>query len=361
MRFAYLAVFAAACGTKDPPPTSERPAATAVAPVAIDAATVADASVAKARDVELVRGGAVAVRVSSKVANRKILPEHLVDGDLATAWNSLTGELAGAWIELLPIDGAEIHELRMTSGFTARGPKNENWFTMNPRITKLHVTVDGVAAPDLVLDPAKETLQAFRVEAKKSVRLDVAGVVMGSKKQWREISMSELEAWGSAPAGWAPPVPLRPIPVEVGTPTVGADFDPCAEAGEEKNGGEEDCGPMDIVTVGEALEGPWSSTMAWCYVHDHVHGPKTCYVQVGSGASAATVELEHAMAHADITASLEMSEVFGNSDGRELVIHWKRDDEELTSVCRTTPTLRCSEPLAVPTGANLAAQPWVFK
>lgn len=45
------------------------------------------------------------VSVSSTVANADHLPEHLVDGKLATAWNSKTGELVDAWIGVrLPPD-----------------------------------------------------------------------------------------------------------------------------------------------------------------------------------------------------------------------------------------------------------------
>src|SRR5688572_30759981 len=104
MRFAYLLVLAIACKKAEPtppptpPPTEVRDAAVAIADAASDAV-----GAAQIVDVELVQLTAASVRVSSKVANPNIRPTHLVDKNMATAWNSVTGELVGAWIEIRPI------------------------------------------------------------------------------------------------------------------------------------------------------------------------------------------------------------------------------------------------------------------
>ncbi len=59
------------------------------------------------------------IAVSSTVANAKILPKHLVDGDLTTAWNSRTGDLAGASIKIrMPYAGFYVDAIAMTAGFT---------------------------------------------------------------------------------------------------------------------------------------------------------------------------------------------------------------------------------------------------
>jgi hypothetical protein len=59
-----------------------------------------------------------AVAVSSTVESNTILPAHLVDGKLDTAWNSHTGELVGAWIGArLPAD-VHVDTIKLTVGFT---------------------------------------------------------------------------------------------------------------------------------------------------------------------------------------------------------------------------------------------------
>src|SRR5207244_7057122 len=133
----------------------------------------------------------VAVRVSSRVANKKILPAHLVDRDLATAWNSATGDLVGAWIDVTLPRGAAIEELRMTAGFTGHGPTGEDYFTMNPRIRKVAVTADGKPAGTFALDIARRDLQSFSVHAGDVLRIEVAAIEAGTKPSWREISVSE--------------------------------------------------------------------------------------------------------------------------------------------------------------------------
>jgi hypothetical protein len=78
---------------REQPSTRERPgsAASPAGSSAVDGGE-SDAAVA---EVELLHGVASTVQVSSTVKNRAIRPEHLVDGDFKTAWNSVTGSLSG--------------------------------------------------------------------------------------------------------------------------------------------------------------------------------------------------------------------------------------------------------------------------
>lgn len=365
-----LVVVVAACKKTEPPAKSEP---LPPVPHPFDAALIVAADAPAVVDVELVRITAAGVRVSSRVANPKILPEHLVDGDLGTAWNSVTGELAGAWILVEPLSGAEIHELRVTPGFTAKGPKGEDWFTMNPRIAVLQVTADGVAQPDITLDVEKREPQRFRVTAKDSVRLEVAKVVMGTKKAWREVSMSELEAWGTPPSGWVSPRPLPAIRVAVGTEEAPA-FDPCAGIEEKKQAWEEkykdykcdhlgcedhdyapDCYVNDATAVG-VIEPPFDQSVGWCDVNDTIYGPTSCYLRFGD----VTLESTSVHASAKIAMTIEMADVLVTS-GLEAVVRTTGGETDQIYVCRTQPTLACSEPLEDKPGAKLTTMPWVFK
>jgi hypothetical protein len=91
-------------------------------------------STAYADDVNLLVSTPTTVAVSSTVANAAILPDHLVDGKLSTAWNSQTGELAGAWIAVRVPADARVKTIKLTAGFSHKD-KKQDWFTMNPRIT----------------------------------------------------------------------------------------------------------------------------------------------------------------------------------------------------------------------------------
>jgi hypothetical protein len=63
---------------------------------------VASAIQSPKRETDLLGIVPAKIAVSSAVRNPRDFPEHLVDGDPNTAWNSQTGDLAGAWIMLMP-------------------------------------------------------------------------------------------------------------------------------------------------------------------------------------------------------------------------------------------------------------------
>jgi hypothetical protein len=158
-----------------------------------------------ARLVNLITDAPTVVAVSSTVANAAILPAHLVDGDLGTAWNSRTGDLEGAWIGVrVPVD-ARVIKIRMTIGFTKNDAKLGDLFTMNPRIRKVRVLRNGVKLVEHALDPALRTLQDIPIDQPGGdYKIEVVEILPGTNASWREISVSELEIWGSLPPGVAP-------------------------------------------------------------------------------------------------------------------------------------------------------------
>lgn len=193
-------------------------------------ATAADAGppgATRPTRVELLHAVPATITVSSMVANPKIRPAQIADGDLATAWNSLTGELAGEWIEIELPWPAEIDELRLTVGFTAKGPHGEDWFAMNHRISHVTVYAGKDVLADTALDTTRRTLQSVKLAGgANAVRIHIDAVVPGTEPRWREVAISELEAWGTPPLDWVPPArPLAPTVVVADHAPTGSRFD----------------------------------------------------------------------------------------------------------------------------------------
>ena len=181
----------------------------AVAPAAAD-----PPSIKAPADVNLATAVPLTIAVSSTVANASILPEHLVDGKLDTAWNSRTGDLVGAWIALRVPGDAHVTRIRMTAGFTVKD-KRGDLFTMNPRIRKLMLWRGTSRMREITLDPERRDLQDIPVDLDGGdFKLVVSELVPGTKATWREVCVSELEVWGTLPAG-THGHPSRPI-VRVG-------------------------------------------------------------------------------------------------------------------------------------------------
>lgn len=361
------------------------------ASAAADVAVPADAPAAP-QSLELLHAVPSTIRVSSRVRNKTILPQHIADGSMQTAWNSHTGEIVGAWIDVTVEDGAQIAELRLTVGHTGKGKKGEDYFTMNPRITKVRLLRDGQPETIVSLDPEKRDLQSIAVGGGTHVRLVVAEVKPGSKKSWREAAISELEAWGTPGKGRTKPaVPLAPL-VLVGEPeSSSASEDPCAgvdekkaerqaereasdarcaelESEEERSQcgvdppGDPDCS-TEVVTIDNLVE-PWKGASLDCDVYDNVYGPKTCTLSVStttSGTAVATLEME------GVTESLEVDEavtadVVAGSPA-ELVLRYHTSEATSSStipedaavvVCRAAPSLSCTDPIPLSGTAWLA-------
>ena len=156
-------------------------------------------SAARADDVNLLTSTPTTIAVSSTVANAAILPDHLVDGKLSTAWNSQTGELAGAWIAVRPPADARVTSVKLTVGFTHKDKRLGDLFTQNPRIKKVRITQGDTTLVEKELDVENRGLQSIAVAITGEFEIRVVEVVPGKKKNWRETCVSELEVWGSVP------------------------------------------------------------------------------------------------------------------------------------------------------------------
>jgi len=152
--------------------------------------------------VNLLTAGPSTIAVSSTVDNVKIRPEHIADGKLDTAWNSATGQIIGAWVEVRVPAGARIKQIKVTPGFAFSDKRQGDLFTKNARIKKLRLYHAGRPLKDVTLDATKRDLQTIDVDlAGGDLRLEVIAAEPGSKKSWREACISELEVWGTLPVG----------------------------------------------------------------------------------------------------------------------------------------------------------------
>lgn len=204
----------AACGSDpaSPPVPTAPPVASPAAPVApVPAAPAVPQQGAAAAaqptappvptgpPVDLLHATAAAVATSSAYRDDAAQVAALVDGSLETAWNSRTGDLTGAWIEVrLPAD-ATVSSIAMTAGFT-HVTARADLFPGNHRVTRVRVLHDGVEAGTFPLDPDLRTLQTIPVGGAGGVyRIEIAEVLPGARTDWRETCVSELAVMGHAP------------------------------------------------------------------------------------------------------------------------------------------------------------------
>ena len=363
-----LALVAVACRSdSSTPPPSPVGSGSATKP-ALDAAPAL---------VELLHHVPATVRVSSTVQNKQIKPEHLVDGNLDTAWNSRTGELVGAWFDITVPAGATIEELRMTAGHTGHGPHGEDYFTMNPRIRSVDVLRGEKKLGSFTLDIARRDLQPLRVHGDRTLRVRVTAVEPGSKQMWRETCVSELEAWGRPPPGAGLAQTKPTVEVAVGQP---ATYDAlCAEIdalkatfsdrmqgeiksceamlgpGDENHCGVDQPGPpecdVDRVEVAH-LAAPWKRVGLHCATTLPPYDPPTCTIAIDTtqglllGPSATP---EHRGEGLEVIEASVRDVVPGGAP--ELVLRYRTEGQAGTEekvVCRSEPTLACSVPIAGP-------------
>ena len=168
------------------------------------------------KEVNLLTSVPTTVAVSSTVANKTILPAHLVDGKLDTAWNSLTGELEGSWVAVRLPKTVKVTKLRLTAGFTKTDPKLGDLFTMNPRLRTIRIRHDGRWLQDTQLDPESRALQDVPLYGLPGgdIEVSVVDLVPGTKESWREVNLSELEVWGTLEGTAASP--QKPV-IKVGS------------------------------------------------------------------------------------------------------------------------------------------------
>jgi hypothetical protein len=137
------------------------------------------------------------IAVSSTVDNAAIKPEHIADGKLDTAWNSRTGDLTPHVMVRVPAQTI-VTSIKLTAGFTKVDKKLGDLFLMNPRIERVRVT-SGLKTKDFALDINNRGLQELTLDLPGGdIDIAVLASKPGTKKQWREISISELEVWGTS-------------------------------------------------------------------------------------------------------------------------------------------------------------------
>jgi hypothetical protein len=156
--------------------------------------------------VDLLHSVRTELATSSAYQDRETQVRALVDGDLETAWNSRTGDLQGAWIEVrIPAD-ARVFSIHMTVGFT-KLQGTTDLFTGNHRVAKVKVSRDGTELGVATLDVESQRLQLLdNPDAPPDFdgpggvyRLELVELRPGSNPRWQEACISELQILGSSP------------------------------------------------------------------------------------------------------------------------------------------------------------------
>ena len=133
--------------------------------------------------------------VSSTVDNPRDFPEHLIDGKADTAWNSKTGDLHGFIAFRVPKD-AHVDAIQLTAGF-AKASAKEDLFTANHRIKRVVVYHDGSVLKEADLDVNIRTLQSIPInEAGGDYKVEVKDTLPGTRKDWKELTVSEFRVVG---------------------------------------------------------------------------------------------------------------------------------------------------------------------
>ena len=200
-----LALLLAACGAdgeieNTPEETEETAEETEAAPEEEPETAEAEP---RAEPVDLLQSAATDLAVSSAYHDQESQVAKLVDGDLETAWNSNSGDLVGAWIDVRLPEDATVTSIRLTAGFTHR-TERADLFTGNHRVTRVRVLRDGEEVGSYPLDAESRELQTLPVEGPGGVyRIELAEVLAGSHDDWTEACISELEVMGRAPGAEA--------------------------------------------------------------------------------------------------------------------------------------------------------------
>jgi hypothetical protein len=179
-----------------PEAAAPRPDAQASVPAASAARVGQDAQAPSALS-DLLHTTRASVAVSSNVDNPRDYPDHLVDGKSETAWNGRTGDLVGGFIKLQIPEEAQVDHLEMSAGFDKVG-KDGDLFTMNHRIKRVRVSRDGVRIGEHTFDTDVRAPQSISIHAPGGTyEIKVLETVPGTKKEWRELCVSELSAMGT--------------------------------------------------------------------------------------------------------------------------------------------------------------------
>jgi hypothetical protein len=370
MRRELLFVLLLVSCKKEQQATPAKGSGSAAPEVAVGDAAVATSDAAAATSINLLRAVPSTIRLSSRVNNRTIKPEHIADRSLDTAWSSVTGQLVGAWIEV-SVDDAQIDAVKLTVGHTGHGKKGEDYFTMNPRIRAVKIDDDGKPLGTYELDITKRELQTITVKPTGTMRITVTEIEPGSKKSWKEIAVSELEVWGTPLPGWKQPEPALDPNIEVfgeaATPP-----DPCADIAERRvafgdprdrdspgPGGDDHaypptCEELPMPASASSLSSPWSNYSVGCPVNDEIYGPKDCFLRFRSGNRTAEIQVSSSMAHDTIeVSSIDAEDVIAGGH-LELIVKFKHRDGDALFVCTDAPKLGCAGPFEAPDNKALA-------
>lgn len=194
-----LALSVAACGALPPATTHSHrrvsPQATALETRPADTTTPPSP---EAPLVDLLHRTRADIAVSSNVQNPRDYPEHLIDKKVETAWNGKTGDLE-AWIQFRVPSSARVRKLTLIVGYDA-SKGDRDLFTMNHRIRQVTLAREGTPLGTFDLDPEVRTPQTISIDAQGGAfMLRVSATVPGTKKEWREIVISELSVLGTVP------------------------------------------------------------------------------------------------------------------------------------------------------------------
>lgn len=157
-------------------------------------------SVRAQEPVDLLHAVGTELAVSSAYRNLRQQVERLVDGDPTSAWNSATGDLVGAWIEVrLPAD-AEVTGIALVPGF-ARVSNGTDLFTGNHRVAAIRVLREGVEVGRFPVAHERPELVTIPVRGRGGVwRIELSELREGTRTDWREACVSELRILGRAPS-----------------------------------------------------------------------------------------------------------------------------------------------------------------
>lgn len=155
---------------------------------------------ARADDVDLLHAVATDLAVSSTYRDQRAQLDALTDGDLETAWNSRRGELTTSWIEVRVPASARVTAIAMTAGLTHVNGRGLDLFTSNHRVRRVRISRDGAVLGEHTLDVGARALQRLAVSGGGGVyRVEIVETVAGSRADWREVCVSELQVMGTDP------------------------------------------------------------------------------------------------------------------------------------------------------------------
>jgi hypothetical protein len=220
-RLALAVIVLLGCGTSSAP----TPAPATTGPPPSTAAPPSSAPIASdtpLADVELLHAIATTLAVSSAEYGDPSQMTRLVDGDPATAWNSASGDLVGAWIEVRLPANAHVSRIELTAG-NLRASDHQDLFLANHRIARVRVSRDGTVVTEAALDIDARALQPIAASGDGGVwRIEVLETHAGTQRTYDEVCVGELRvvghAAGQAEGTTSPTLSLGSLPDAPGAP-----------------------------------------------------------------------------------------------------------------------------------------------